>query len=216
MIWKQETKRMGVESAFPIVANARKPLPVNISADLVILDPPCTSTGTFSKMPSAKWRLNKRSISGMARIQWQMLDQCAEYVKERGFLVYSTCSVTVEENEMLIERFLKWHTEFKLVETLPKIGLPGLRGQTECQRLYPHLHDCNGFFVAKLLRETIWVGARAQTSFYVRVQLEIYQKILISFGYLRDPNQNTCLESWIRTIRTYIGMGYQSAACMHL
>ncbi len=155
MIWKQETKRMGVESAFPIVANARKPLPVNISADLVILDPPCTSTGTFSKMPSAKWRLNKRSISGMARIQWQMLDQCAEYVKKRGFLVYSTCSVTVEENEMLIERFLKWHTEFKLVETLPKIGLPGLRGQTECQRLYPHLHDCNGFFVAKLLRETI-------------------------------------------------------------
>jgi 16S rRNA C967 or C1407 C5-methylase (RsmB/RsmF family) len=90
----------------------------------------------------------------MAKVQWEILDQCAEYTKEGGFLVYSTCSVTVEENEMLIERFLKWHPEFKLVETSPKIGLPGVRGQTKCQRLYPHLHDCNGFFVAKLLRTT--------------------------------------------------------------
>jgi 16S rRNA (cytosine967-C5)-methyltransferase len=155
MVWKRETERMGVKIAYPVVANARKPLPTNLSADLVILDPPCTSTGTFSKTPSAKWRLTKRSIHGMAKIQWEMLDQCAEYVKESGFLVYSTCSITMEENEMLIERFLKWHSEFKLVESLPKIGLPGLRGQTKCQRLYPHLHDCNGFFVAKLLRETI-------------------------------------------------------------
>jgi len=153
MVWKGETKRMGVNIASPIVADARKLLPVNISADLVILDPPCTSTGAFSKMPSAKWRLTKRSILGMAKVQWEILDECAEYVKEGGFLVYSTCSITVEENEMLIEKFLKWHPEFKLVKTSLKIGLPGLRGQTECQRLYPYLHDCNGFFVAKLLRK---------------------------------------------------------------
>lgn len=154
IVWKGETKRMDVKIASPIVANTRKPLPANLSFDLVILDPPCTSTGTFSKTPSAKWRLTNRSILGMAKVQWEMLDQCAEYVKQGGFLVYSTCSVTVEENEMLIERFLKCYPEFKLVETLPKIGLPGLRGQTKCQRLYPHLHECNGFFVAKLLRKS--------------------------------------------------------------
>jgi NOL1/NOP2/sun family putative RNA methylase len=152
IVWKGETKRMGIKIAAPVVANARKPLSINVSADLVILDPPCTSTGTFSKTPSAKWRLTKRSILGMAKVQWEMLDQCAEYTKEGGFLVYSTCSITVEENEMLIERFLKWHPEFKLVETLPKIGSPGLRGRNKCQRLYPHLHECNGFFIAKLLR----------------------------------------------------------------
>lgn len=153
-VWKRETKRMGVKTAAPIVADARKPLPINLSADLVVLDPPCTSTGTFSRVPSAKWRLTKRSISGMAKFQWEMLDRCAEYVKEGGFLVYSTCSITVEENEMLIEKFLKRHPEFKLVETSPRIGLPGLRGQTKCQRLYPHIHGSNGFFVAKLLKET--------------------------------------------------------------
>jgi 16S rRNA (cytosine967-C5)-methyltransferase len=86
----------------------------------------------------------------MAAVQWNMLTHSAEIVKEGGNLVYSTCSVSLEENEMLIERFLKWNLDFKLVEATPKIGLPGLRGQSQCQRLYPHLHECNGFFVAKL------------------------------------------------------------------
>lgn len=152
-VWKRETKRMGTKIAVPILADACKPLPIKNSADLVILDPPCTSTGVFSKVPSAKWRLTKRSMLGMARIQWKMLNQCAEHVEEDGHLIYSTCSIAVEENEMLIESFLKWHPEFTLVEASPRIGLPGLRGQTKCQRLYPHLHGCNGFFVAKLLKE---------------------------------------------------------------
>jgi 16S rRNA (cytosine967-C5)-methyltransferase len=153
-VWKRETERMGANIAQLLVADARKTLPLNVSADLVILDPPCTSTGTFGKTPGAKWRLTKRSMLGMAKIQGEMIEQCAEYAKKGGFLVYSTCSITVEENEMVIENFLKRHPEYKLVDTLPKIGLPGLRGLTKCQRLYPHIHECNGFFVAKLMKET--------------------------------------------------------------
>ena len=152
-VWKRETEHMGVKIASSILADTRKPLPLNRLADLVVLDPPCTSTGTFGKTPETKWRLTKRSILGMAKIQGEMIDNCAEYTKEEGFLVYSTCSISVEENEMVIERFLKLHPEFKLVDTIPKIGLPGLRGLTKCQRLYPHIHDCNGFFIAKLMKE---------------------------------------------------------------
>jgi 16S rRNA (cytosine967-C5)-methyltransferase len=154
-VWKRETARMGANIAQPLVADARKTLPLNVSADLVILDPPCTSTGTFGKTPGAKWRLTKRSMLGMAKIQGEMIEQCAEYAKKGGFLVYSTCSITVEENEMVIENFLKRHPEYKLVDTMPKIGLPGLRGLTKCQRLYPHIHECNGFFVAKLKKENM-------------------------------------------------------------
>jgi len=154
-VWKRETERMDDKIVQPVVADARKSLPLNVSADLVILDPPCTSTGTFGKTPDAKWRLTKRSILGMAKIQGEMIEQCAEYVKNGGFLVYSTCSITLEENEMVIENFLKLHPEFKLVDTMPKIGLPGLRGLTKCQRLYPHIHECNGFFVAKLMKENV-------------------------------------------------------------
>jgi 16S rRNA (cytosine967-C5)-methyltransferase len=152
-VWKKEVARMGAKIAEPVIADACAPLPFNTQADLVILDPPCTSTGVFAKQPSAKWRLRPKSIEKMAAIQWKMINSCAEKVAAGGALTYSTCSITVEENEMIIERFLKWHSEFSLAEIMPKLGLPGLRGLTKCQRLYPQLHQCNGFFIAKLQKE---------------------------------------------------------------
>ncbi len=152
-VWKREIERMGVEIVAPLVADACRPLPIRLEADLVVLDPPCTSTGAFGKVPSAKWRLTRRSVAYMAEVQWRMLNNCVEHVKEGGSLVYSTCSITLEENEMLIERFLKWHPEFALTETSPKIGIDGFRGLNQCQRLFPHLHQCNGFFIAKLVKQ---------------------------------------------------------------
>jgi 16S rRNA (cytosine967-C5)-methyltransferase len=61
--------------------------------------------------------------------------------------------VTVEENEMIVERFLKQHREFALTEISPELGVPCLRGLDKCRRLYPHLHESNGFFVAKLQKQ---------------------------------------------------------------
>ena len=60
-----------------------------------------------------------------------MINSCAEKVAAGGALTYSTCSITVEENEMIIERFLKVHPEFSLAEIEPKIGLPGMRDLTQ-------------------------------------------------------------------------------------
>ncbi|HVP93431.1 MAG TPA: RsmB/NOP family class I SAM-dependent RNA methyltransferase [Acidobacteriota bacterium] len=155
MVWKNELTRMGVRIAFPIIADACSQLPITLEADIVVLDPPCTSTGTFGRSPSAKWRLTRRSIDKMVEIQWQMLQISAEHVKPEGALIYSTCSVTAEENEVLVERFLKWHPDFSLTEITPKIGLQGLRGLDKCQRLYPRIHQCNGFFIAKLLKSKL-------------------------------------------------------------
>jgi len=153
-VWKKEVARMDVKIAIPLIGDACNPLPLKMKADIVILDPPCTSTGAFRKLPSAKWRITRRSVDKMAEIQWEMINKSAENVKLGGTLIYSTCSITVEENEMIVERFLKWHPEFSLAEITPKIGLPGLRGLEKCQRLYPHVHQCNGFFIAKLVRES--------------------------------------------------------------
>jgi 16S rRNA (cytosine967-C5)-methyltransferase len=151
--WKREVARMGVLVAAPVLADACVSLPFTLEADMVVLDPPCTSTGVFAKQPSAKWRLTPKSIEKMVEIQWRMINNCAERVKAGGVLTYSTCSITVEENEMIIERFLTRHPEFKLTEITPELGLPGLRGLGKCQRLYPHIHESNGFFIAKLLKE---------------------------------------------------------------
>jgi 16S rRNA (cytosine967-C5)-methyltransferase len=153
-VWKREVARMGVQIAEPVIADARDRLPLRIEADLVVLDPPCTGTGMFGKSPSAKWRLTPRSADRMAEIQWDMINNCVGSVKPGGALVYSTCSTTVEENEMIIERFLKLHLDFSLAEMAPQIGLPGLRGLEKCRRLYPHMHQSNGFFIAKLLKSS--------------------------------------------------------------
>ncbi len=151
--WQREMARMGVKIAEPVIADACVSIPFTLEADMVVLDPPCTSTGVFAKQPSAKWRLTPRSIEKMAEIQWQMINNCADRVKAGGVLTYSTCSITVEENELIIERFLKQHPEFALEEINPMLGVPGLRGLDKCQRLYPHVHESNGFFIAKLLKQ---------------------------------------------------------------
>jgi 16S rRNA C967 or C1407 C5-methylase (RsmB/RsmF family) len=89
----------------------------------------------------------------MSELQWKMINNCAEKVTKGGILAYSTCSITLEENEGIIERFLKEHPEFSLTDIEPKMGLPGLNGLTQCRRLYPHIHKCNGFFIAKLQKQ---------------------------------------------------------------
>lgn len=150
--WKKEVKRMGASIAEPLVFDARASLPLNIEVDLAVLDPPCTSTGVFGRQPSSKWRLTPKSIEMMAGIQWQMINAVAEKVKKGGVLVYSTCTVTLEENELIVERFLKIHPEFQLMDLVPQLGMPGLRELEKCRRLYPHIHESNGFFIAKMAR----------------------------------------------------------------
>lgn len=152
--WVREAQRAGVEIAEPIIADARVSLPIGIESDMVVLDAPCTGTGMFGRLPSFKWRLTPRSIDRMADVQWQLLNACAGYLRHKGKLVYSTSSICVEENEMIVERFLKWHPEFSLVDIQMKSSSPGLRGLDKCRRLYPHIHGCNGLFVANMIRDS--------------------------------------------------------------
>jgi len=148
--WRTEISRMGVTIASGAIADACLPLPYHGEADLIVLDPPCTSTGVFGRLPSAKWRLNPYSIQHMAEVQFRMLNNCGENLRSGGTLIYATCSITEEENEQIVSRFLQIHPDFNLADICPKLGLPGLKGLTQCQRLYPHIHQCNGFFIAKL------------------------------------------------------------------
>ncbi len=151
-VWEREMKRCKISSTIPIIADARS-LPIKQMFDLVFVDPPCTNSGAYGKTPSLKWRLTPASLTRLSQIQWGLINTAVQVVKPGGHLVYSTCSVTLEENELQIERLLKVNPEYRLREELPFIGHEGLRGLKKCQRLYPHLDSCNGYFISSLRRE---------------------------------------------------------------
>jgi len=149
----RRVRKAGLKIVEDVVADATARFPMIVKADLVLLDPPCSSTGLFWKEPVYRWTVKPRHVKMFAKLQEKMLERCAEHVKEGGFLVYSTCSVSLEENEILLEDFLKRHPGFELSEIHPKLGSDGLRGLAEARRLYPHRDLCNGFFIAKLRKK---------------------------------------------------------------
>jgi len=146
-------RKIGLKIVEDVAADATLPLPFNFKADVVLLDPPCSSTGLFWREPSYRWLIKPRHVKMFAKLQAKMLENAARHVKEDGYLIYSTCSISLEENEILLEDFLKRHPEFELTEIEPALGSSGLRGISEARRLYPHRDLCNGFFIAKLSKK---------------------------------------------------------------
>jgi 16S rRNA C967 or C1407 C5-methylase (RsmB/RsmF family) len=149
--WKREMVRCGCEIAMPIRADARR-LPLKTEADIVLVDPPCSNSGVFARSPAGKWKLTPARVNEFALRQYAILQAASNYVKLNGTLVYCTCSILPEENEIVIEAFLRNNPEFRVVPQAPFLGSHGLRGFDLCQRFYPHIHECNGYFIAKLQR----------------------------------------------------------------
>lgn len=81
-----------------------------------------------------------------------MLETSSDYVRDSGALVYSTCSLLLEENELVIERFLETHPDFRIVPLKLDMGSDAFRGLKEARRFYPHRNQCSGFFVARMKR----------------------------------------------------------------
>ena len=148
----RRVRRAGALIVNDILADATKPLPLNLKADIVLVDPPCSSTGLFWREPIYRWTIKPRHVRMFARLQAKILENSSRHVKPNGMLLYSTCSLTIEENELILEDFLKVHPEFYLEEVYPELGDRGLRGLSEARRLYPHRDRCNGFFLAKLVK----------------------------------------------------------------
>ena len=149
--WKRETTRAGSSIAQAIQADARS-LPLNNSADVVFVDPPCSNSGVFARNPASKWKITPVLLKELVSRQSAILQSASEHLRTGGILVYCTCSILPEENESVVGTFLKKNPEFNMVVQDPFVGSPGLRGFTKCQRFYSHLHNCNGHFIAKLQR----------------------------------------------------------------
>lgn len=150
--WKKEMVRCGCEIAASIRADARR-LPLKTEADVVMVDPPCSNSGVFARNPSGKWKITPSRVTELVLRQHSILQAASEHVAPNGSVVYCTCSILPEEDELIVDAFLRKNPDFRLVRQIPFLGSPGLRGFEQCQRFYPHIHETNGYFIARLQRE---------------------------------------------------------------
>ena len=128
------------------------------SFDRVLVDAPCTGTGTWRRNPDARLRLTRGDLDELVAKQSAILDAAAALVRPGGRLVYATCSVLAEENALQIEAFLERQPGFALLdlrdpETLsPPLAERALDAETPFLRLTPRRHGTDGFFTAALRR----------------------------------------------------------------
>ncbi|RDW92887.1 rRNA (cytosine-C5-)-methyltransferase NOP2 [Aspergillus mulundensis] len=157
--------RLGCKNTIVTNLDARTAFPKAMGGfDRVLLDAPCTGTGVIAKDPSVKTNKNERDFLAIPHMQRQLLlaaiDSVNHASKTGGYIVYSTCSVTVEENEAVVQYVLKKRPNVKLVETgLGDFGTPGFTHymgkhfdakMTMTRRYFPHRENVDGFFVCKL------------------------------------------------------------------
>jgi 16S rRNA (cytosine967-C5)-methyltransferase len=150
-------KRSGLSNVFPqriSGENDAKVKRLRGKIDRVLVDVPCTGLGTLRRNPDLKSRQTEGGLAELNAKQRAILAAAAALLKPGGRLVYGTCSLLSEENEDIVDEFLAANPGFRLVpvaEVLRRLGI-SIPGGDQYLRLYPHVHDTDGFFAAVMER----------------------------------------------------------------
>lgn len=126
------------------------------SADVVLVDAPCSGSGTWRRNPDLKWRFSERDLQEILAVQHRILDSTQRLVKPGGKLVYVTCSIFEEENERQVEHFLERHPDFAVAgadEMWNNKSGAELLGGGRYLRLTPLRASTDGFFAAVLQKK---------------------------------------------------------------
>jgi len=155
--------RLGAKNTIVCNYDAREFPKVIGGFDRVLLDAPCSGTGVIAKDPSVKTNKTEKDFMMLPHLQKQLLlaaiDSVDHASKTGGYIVYSTCSVTVEENEQVVQYALSKRPNIRLVDTGLTFGKEGFTAymgkifdakMNMTRRYYPHTYNVDGFFVAKL------------------------------------------------------------------
>ncbi len=124
-------------------------------ADIVIADLPCSGLGVFGKKPDLKYKASPEGIESLVQLQRQILSCVREYVKPGGALIYSTCTISPEENRGNVRWFLEQYPEFAADDIREKL-CPQLRDSVNEDgsiQFLPGIHKSDGFFIARLVRK---------------------------------------------------------------
>ena len=166
--------RMGVKNAIVCCYDGRKIPKIMKGFDRVLLDAPCSGLGVISRDQTVKLQRTLKDVQRIAHLQKELLCAAVDAVdpnsKTGGIVVYSTCSISSEENEQVVNYILQKRF-VKLVDTGLEVGKPGLTRHKErrfhpsltlTRRFYPHVHNMDGFYVAKLQKFANGVRGEAE------------------------------------------------------
>ena len=156
----ERLKRAGAENVEVVAADKGASLRLLGGYDCVVIDAPCSGSGSWRRRPDAKWRLTEKQLQQRLKDQEEVLERGARLVKTGGRLVYITCSVLPQENAGQIAGFLARQGNFKIVPFTEQWrdaigGEPAVSadGSTDTLLLTPARHGTDGFFIAVLRRD---------------------------------------------------------------
>ena len=151
---RENAGRLGLQSIQAVHADASAAGDFgNAPYDRILVDAPCSGLGTLRGHPEIKWHRGERDIRRLSALQRKILDRVAGYLKPGGVLVYSTCTLTGDENERNVEAFLAARGEFELQDAagyLPSQARHMTRGKYF--QALPQRDNTDGFFAARLRR----------------------------------------------------------------
>jgi len=156
-VMQKNFERLGVKNAKVIHDDISNPGTAELKdlligkADKVLVDAPCSGLGVLSKKPDIKWKREPDDIVQLQKLQIEILENALKYLKPEGKIIYSTCTTETEENMNVIENFLNAHPEFS-IENAADFVPEKVVNKDGCIELFPHIHNTDGAFSARLTR----------------------------------------------------------------
>lgn len=145
-VLQENCRQQGVEFVNVVQYDAEKVLPFgDESFDVILLDAPCSGTGTIRHNPEIRYFLQEKDFAELSAKQLKILKNASKLIKRGGRIVYSTCSLEKEENEVVCESFLQENEGFKLIK--PNLSEDFLTTE-DFARTFPQKHKMDGFFIA--------------------------------------------------------------------
>nr|WP_235512743.1 RsmB/NOP family class I SAM-dependent RNA methyltransferase [Achromobacter sp. Root170] len=155
---KPRFARSGLSNVVPVVIDNENDARVKRlagKAQRVLVDAPCSGIGTLRRNPDLKWRQHPEALAELGQLQERILNSAARCVAPGGRLVYATCSLLAEENEVQADRFLASHPDFERVDAAEILGArcETLKLEGPYVQLRPDVHGTDGFFAAVFERK---------------------------------------------------------------
>jgi len=147
-LMEKNVKRLKINSIKTIEVNAL--YYEGSGFDRVLVDVPCSGSGTISKKPDIKWKRDLFDLRELNQLQYELLKKASSIIKPDGVIVYSTCSIEPEENFNIVKKFLDENRNFKLADISQQFPKE-LLDENGCIQTFPHVHNMDGAFAAKII-----------------------------------------------------------------